>query len=373
MSSGSSERTGTDSYDTWFKKDLELECEKRGLFKSGHVAVLVQRLVEDDISKHEYCAPTDYFTKENDPDGSIENARVEADTKFDYHCQRIMSKAWQNYYEGLLTSERTKSYTAAKTIFDSTRDREAKIFHKVGGYTGQDLHPPKKEAALPQPAAALTSRKPRERKSAALPEPETKLKSGFLTAKGLAVVVEVMDDDIAKSTAPVRHHSNTDSRTAERSLQSTFATLASPVHVPSPEPKSDLIASLPVPSSLENTGYIFLVCADTDKIRGDYVARLKAEYRSVPQACADKSGYYLIFEDTVEGHVALGDCYEVIYDEVSRGAFFDENVIDVKLFNWKMPEKEALEEVDLGYTHVPYPRERRSGRGWSIGRHVLYQ
>ncbi|KAJ5037295.1 uncharacterized protein L3040_007472 [Drepanopeziza brunnea f. sp. 'multigermtubi'] len=370
MPSGSSERAGTGSYDTWSKNELELECEKRGLSKSGHVAVLVQRVVMDDISKHEYCGPTDCFTKENDPDGSIENARVDADAKFDYHCQSIMSKAWQNYYEGMLEIERTKSYTTAKDIFDSTRDREAEISHKVGGYAGQNLHPSKKEAAMPQPATTLTSRKPQSRKSAASSEPGTKLKSGSLTAKGLAVV-EVMNDNIAKSTAPAQHPSNTESRTAERSLQSNSATYTSPVHVPGSGPKSDLIESLPVPFSLESTGYVFLACADTNKIRGDYVARLKAEYRSVPQAHADKSGYYLVFEDTVEGHVALSDCYEVIYDEVLRGVFFDKNVIDVKLFNWKKPEKEVLEEVHLGYTHVPYPKERRSRVAWNRGRQVL--
>ncbi|CAL3973606.1 unnamed protein product [Diplocarpon coronariae] len=75
----------------------------------------------------------------------------------------------------------------------------------------------------------------------------------------------------------------------------------------------------------------------------DLVESLTSEYGAASNVRAEESGYYLMFEDTLEGHETLDDRYEVIYDEIKEDKFFNNNVVDAILTSWREPEKGVLE------------------------------
>ncbi|PVH81453.1 hypothetical protein DL98DRAFT_571095 [Cadophora sp. DSE1049] len=171
--------------------------------------------------------------------------------------------------------------------------------------------------------------------------------------------------------------------TLKRPSQETEASIAkklrlNPEDVPNPDLNPNLIEQDSVQSDLINIGYLFLPCEDEKKIRRDALSFLKHEYRTfaVTEVRADKTGYFMVFEKTGKGDRNLKKCFELIDIEIDEKSFFDKNVTDVKIskrddaVEEPEPEPESepeaepqMEEVNLGYTPVPYkkPAPRRSG------------
>ncbi|OWP02325.1 histone methyltransferase [Marssonina coronariae] len=112
---------------------------------------------------------------------------------------------------------------------------------------------------------------------------------------------------------------------------------------PALDHQTDLVESLTVAAKCNRPGYIVVGCSDSAKVRGDTVSFLQSEYGAASNVRAEESGYYLMFEDTLEGHETLDDRYEVIYDEIKEDKFFNNNVVDAILTSWREPEKGVLE------------------------------
>jgi hypothetical protein len=55
-------------YAGWLRTDLQVECERRGLTKSGNKDELVDRLVEDDIARSQTSVEDEPVDEEPDPE-----------------------------------------------------------------------------------------------------------------------------------------------------------------------------------------------------------------------------------------------------------------------------------------------------------------
>lgn len=95
---------------------------------------MVQKLVQHDQTNHQYCPPTETFTADNDPDGSIESSRVDADTKFDFKCNNIIKTAWILYHELMAKTEKTKRIVLGDAIYEKAKTRNAAICNKMLAY-----------------------------------------------------------------------------------------------------------------------------------------------------------------------------------------------------------------------------------------------
>ncbi|KAG4439899.1 hypothetical protein IFR05_004623 [Cadophora sp. M221] len=232
----------------------------------------------------------------------------------------------------------------------------------------------------PRPKAAAT-RKPRAKKAA--PEPEQMPKPApkkFMTEAGAAYLKSLEGNtDTTDYDQFIAAPSKTKCPNMETEASIAKKLRLNPEQITNPDLAHERVEKDSVQDDLINVGYLFLPCEDEQKIRGDTLPSLKNEYRAfaVTDVRADKTGYFMVFEKTAKGDRDLKKCFELIDIEIDDKSFFDKNVMDVKISKRYDAEEEPepdsepepepeMEQVDLGYTFVPYkkpaPRRGRWGR-----------
>ncbi|KAH6711605.1 hypothetical protein BKA61DRAFT_676801 [Leptodontidium sp. MPI-SDFR-AT-0119] len=290
------------SYDFWTERHLQEELTRRGLSRSGHCAQMVQKLVQHDQTNHQYCPPTETFTADNDPDGSIESSRVDADTKFDFKCNNIIKTAWIRYHELMAKTEKTKRIVLGDAIYEKAKTRNAAISVIGKPKQGDD----ETEKHLEGNAIENSSKTKSEKDTT---------KSDAKTTKRKHISDDGGDDEHDDNGVFGNHR-------AKKLMSDTNKDF-----------QIDYIESNPIAPQLSTENYVHLHCREPHKIRGDHLIFLREQYRmfAIGSFRVDWSGFFMIMKQTEKGDEdlqKLGDC---LNHEMEMECLFDENVVSIEV------------------------------------------